>query len=525
MTPLGQPQAVTVLRVTARWLAMHSFASGYSRFSPTCPHAIARRQAAPAMRSIASSVGTRLALVSIGSLVAHSFDVGRHAKTTSPSASAYTPRRSIMWPIVTTDPVEAARRSRMASTGEHHVCRAKLALVTVSISLMEARRIALAAQGFGKSSDPIALVAKLGVLQLDSVNVVCRAHYLPLFARAGPYDRAALDEASWGSGRKRKLFEYWGHEASLLPIAMQPLFRWRMERAAKGEGVWGHIARFGSERKKYIDEVLAEVRARGPVRASEIVSHGVRRRGTWWTRSDAKIALEWLFWTGRVSTATRRHFERIYDVTERVLPASVLARATPTIEDAQRSLLEISARALGIATEDDLADYFRLSPREARPRIEELVEAGTIARATVQGWTKPAFVVRGVKAAPVKASALVAPFDPIVWRRPRAERLFDFSYRIEIYTPAPKRKYGYYVLPFLLGDRLVARVDLKADRAKKVLELRAAHAEKHTAREEIAPPLARTLRSFAAWLDLERVSVGKKGDIAGAVRRAMTALE
>jgi uncharacterized protein len=393
----------------------------------------------------------------------------------------------------------------------------------LSLSLDEARRIALFAQGFGARPKlgPIEAVRKLGVLQLDSVNVVCRAHYLPLFARLGAYDRAALDGAAWSTLRKRKLFEYWGHEASLLPVAMQPLFRWRMERAARGKGVWGHIARFGGERKKFIEEVFREVRARGPLRASEIASAHERRRGTWWTRSDGKIALEWLFWSGRVSTATRRHFERIYDVTERVLPPSILASPTPDEHDAHRTLLTIAARALGVATMDDLADYFRLSTPDARPRIHELVEEGVLRAVKVETWPKPAFIADRVKAPKNEASALLTPFDPIVWRRARAERLFDFTYRIEIYTPAPKRKYGYYVLPFLFGDRLVARVDLKADRAEKTLFVRAAHAEKNVKKAAVADALAERLRSLASWLDLERVTVEKSGDLASALRARM----
>lgn len=398
-----------------------------------------------------------------------------------------------------------------------------------TLSIEDARRIAIAAQGFGqrpsKGLDRKAIVERirgLGVLQLDSVNVVCRAHYLPLFARAGSYDRQALDSAAWSSARPRELFEYWGHEASFLPVEAAPLFRWRMARAARGEGIWGGIARFGRERRAYVDEVLAAVTRDGPLRAGDLESPP-RSRGGWWERSDAKRALEWLFWAGLVTTASRTHFARTYDLPERVLPPAVLARPTPSEDDARRELLRIASRALGVATEDDLSDYFRFSRRDARTLIADLVEEGSLLRVAVEGWAVPAFLAKGAADGPRKANrtgALLAPFDPLIWYRARALRLFDFHYRIGIYTPSHARTHGYYVLPFLLGDRLVGRVDLKAERDERVLAVKSAHVEADVDASEVASPLAAELMRMALWLGLERVSVARKGKLSSVLRAA-----
>jgi uncharacterized protein YcaQ len=388
------------------------------------------------------------------------------------------------------------------------------------ISAAMARRIALAATGLaaGRPDGPAnqghlrRVVARLGLLQIDSVSVLARAHYLPLFSRLGSYDRALLDEAAWG--RKPSLFEYWAHEASLLPVAHQPLLRWRMERAARLEGVYGELARFVTERRAYVESVLETVRNGGPVSASAL--EGPKGAGGWWGWSDAKRALEWLFWAGLVTTKTRRGFERVYDLPERVLPAAILAIPTPSPADAQRALLRLAAGALGIATAGDLRDYFRLSPAEANPRIAELLEDGTLLPVTVEGWRHAAYVHRDA-AWPrrVNGCALLCPFDPAVWERTRAERLFDFRYRLEIYTPAHKRQHGYYVLPFLLGDRMVARVDLKSVRATGCLQVIAAHREPH-APPETAERLMAELRVMAGWLGLDRVVVSGAGDL-GAV--------
>jgi uncharacterized protein YcaQ len=351
---------------------------------------------------------------------------------------------------------------------------------------------------------------------MDAVNVLARAHYVPLFSRLGAFSIERLDRQAYA---ERALFEYWGHQASWLPIAMHPLFRWRMEQAGRYEGIYGGLARFAKKKRSYVDDVLAEVIARGPLRAAEL-SSARPRSGSWWGWSEAKAALEWLFWAGRVTTATRRNFERLYDLTERVIPRDVLAMPTPPPESARRELVRISSRALGIATEDDLADYFRLRLREARPHVRELVEEGALEPVRVEGWAKPAYLAQGA-AVPrrVDARALLSPFDPLIWHRPRTERLFDFHYRIGIYTPAHLREHGYYVLPFLLGDALVARVDLKATREESVLDVCAAHLEPGARVRPTAAALADELRLLAGWLGLERIRVARRGALATTLAR------
>ena len=393
----------------------------------------------------------------------------------------------------------------------------------------EARRIALAAQGFG-GRQPAAVALRhlrgtfdrIGLLQMDSVNVLVRSHYLPMFSRLGHYEHDLLDRHAY-RGKRRGLFEYWGHEASLLPLELQPLMRWRMARAERGEGLYKSLARFGRERQPYIGEVLAELRDRGPLGASELSMAG-ESRGAWWGWSDGKIAMEWLFWAGIVTTATRRNFERVYDLTERVLPPAIVETPTPSEADAQRDLMRISAQAMGVATERDLRDYFRLDVADARARLAELVEAGDLLPVTVSGWKNQAYLHRDARLpGRVKAQALLSPFDSLVWERDRTERLFGFRYRLEFYTPQEKRQYGYYVLPFLLGDRLVARVDAKADRAAHTLRVHAAHAEAGQDHRKISGPLAEELHRMARWLGLERVEAGADGDLAGPLRHALSA--
>jgi len=390
------------------------------------------------------------------------------------------------------------------------------------ISAREARRIALAAQGFARPRPPGAIdrghlrrtLERTQLLQIDSVSAVVRAHYLPLFSRLGPYPAALLDDAAWG--RKRVLFEYWAHEASLLPLDLHPLLRWRMARAARGQGTYGRLAKLAAERPDFVESAYAVVRDRGPVAASDI--DGSRGQGSWWGWSDAKCALEYLFWAGRITTHSRRGFERLYDLPERVLPDSVLNAPTPDEPDAHRALLALAARAHGIATAADLRDYFRLDADDARPRLPELVEAGTLIPVEVEGWSQPAYLHRDAqRPRRIDATALLAPFDPLVWERARAERLFGFRYRIEIYTPAEKRQYGYYVLPFLLGDRPVARVDLKAERGSGTLHVLGAFAEP-AAPPHTAEALADELRRLAHWLGLERIRLGERGDLASALR-------
>lgn len=378
-----------------------------------------------------------------------------------------------------------------------------------TLSLKAARRVALAAQGFG-ASWPAAVnaghlrrtVDRLSLHQIDSVNVLVRAHYLPAFSRLGVYDRGLLDRAAWGPKSRRTLFEYWAHEASLLPLELHPLLRWRMAEAERGDIGWRSLRAFASERRREADAVLDRIRTEGPMAASDFEKGG----GGWWGWSDAKQALEWLFWAGLVTAATRKSsFERMYDLPERVIPAAILARPTPAPADAKRVLVERSAAALGVATATDLRDYFRLDPASARAAITDLVEGGVLIPVAVEGWKQPAFFHRDARIPRrIRAAALLAPFDPLVWERSRTERLFDFRYRIEIYTPADKRVHGYYVLPFLLDERLVGRVDLKADRARSRLLVRKVTWESKPP-PDAADRLNSELRLMADWLALEAV--------------------
>ena len=380
-----------------------------------------------------------------------------------------------------------------------------------SLSAAEARRLALGAQGFAEprsEREPNGwelrrVLKRVGLLQIDSVNVLERAHYLPAFSRLGPYPRDLLDRASQRA--PRRLFEYWGHEASLLPVDLHPLLRWRMERAA-GDA-WGGMRRIQRDRPELVARVLEQVAERGPVAASELAESEPRRSGPWWDWSDAKRAVEWLFWSGQVSAARRRRFERLYDLPERVLPPAVLSASTPPVAEAQRELVRVAASALGVAAERDLRDYFRLPAADAKARVAELVEAGELMPVAVEGWGRTrAYLAAGARIPrAIDARALVGPFDSLIWERSRVRRLFGFDYRLEIYVPKPKRRHGYYVLPFLLVDRLVARVDLKADRAASVLRAQQVHLEEDAPAETIAE-LTAELETMAAWLGLDRVS-------------------
>ena len=394
-----------------------------------------------------------------------------------------------------------------------------------------ARRIALAAQGFGRRRPATPpgtrqireLVARLGVLQLDSVNVFSRAHYMPVFSRLGPYDRALLDRmAAHDTTRPvRRLVEYWAHEASLIPVERHPLFRWRMA-AVDGEA-WGSISRVIRERPELVADTLELVREQGPIRASATgIPRPEPRPGHMWNWHEGKVALEYLFFAGKVAAAGRVNFERLYDLSERVLPAEVLAAPTPDPADAQRELVRIAAAALGVATEPDLGDYFRLPRADSKARVAELVAAGELTEVEVEGWGAPAYLWPAARRPRrVDARALLSPFDSLVWFRPRAERLFGFRYRIEIYVPAAKRVHGYYVLPFLLGDALVARVDLKSDRQAGSLLVQSAFAEDHADRDHVASELAAELRLTAAWLGLDDVVVRRRGDLAPALQKAV----
>jgi len=390
----------------------------------------------------------------------------------------------------------------------------------------EARRIALAAQGFGGARDGpvgrrqlVKLVERLGVIQIDSVNVVSRTHYLPAFSRLGAYPRDLLEDIAWG--KKRPLFEYWAHEASLLPLSAQPLFRWRMEDAQAGVGTWKGIAKFLRDRRDFLDRVLDEISTRGPLSASDL-EIGHKGEGGWWGWSEAKRAVECLFWAGELTTATRRGtFERVYGLPDKVLPRAVRDAPTPPRDEAQRELYRIAARAMGVATLKDLRDYFRMPVEGARDRIAELVEAGDLVPVAVKGWRDTAYLDPAARRPRrIDHTALISPFDNLIWFRERTERMFGVRIRLEIYTPADKRTHGYYVLPFLEGDALTARVDLKADRKAGVLIVQASHAEPW-ASDETPVKLAGELKLMAAWLGLETVRVEKKGDLAGALANAL----
>jgi uncharacterized protein YcaQ len=388
--------------------------------------------------------------------------------------------------------------------------------------------VALAAQGFadpplGREPDVRAVrtrvLDRLGLIQIDSVNVLARAHYLPVFSRLGPYDTTVLDRLSHRP--PRRLFEYWGHEASLIRVDLQPALRWRMARAR--DEAWRGMRHVARRRPELLTALLDEVRERGPLSAGELVHHDEPQapKGPWWDWSDVKRGLEFLFWSGELTSARRRGFERMYDLPERVFPAEVLATATPADDEAHRILLRVAARALGVATETDLRDYFRLGVAEARAGVAELVEAGELTPVIVEGWKPTGFLAAGARVPrSVDARALLCPFDPLIWERPRVQRLFGMQYRIEIYVPREKRVHGYYVFPLLLGDQLVGRADLKADRATRRLLVQAAHTEPG-APPETADALAAQLRSMAQWLALDDVTVVGPGDLAPALRAAL----
>jgi hypothetical protein len=363
------------------------------------------------------------------------------------------------------------------------------------------------------------MVRRLGALQIDSVNVLVRSHYLPLFSRHGAYPHDLLDAAAYDESR-RQLFEYWGHEASLLPVETFPLFRWRMDRARSGEGTWGRLRRYATTHQSLVTDVLDQIRERGPLGAGDLAEAGLSKGG-WWGWSQGKEIMEWLFWTGAVTTARRRHFERLYDLTERILPPAIVAAPALSKEESQRQLMMIAASAMGVATLRDLRDYFRLSTVDSRLRLAELIDAGLLQPVAVEGWKHPAYLHADARCPrKVVTSALLSPFDSLIWERQRTEHLFDFRYRLEIYTPAHKREHGYYVLPFLLNERLVGRVDLKSDRQRSRLQVRAGSVEINVAVEKVAPALLEELRSLAQWLGLEKIEFNsRRGELMRALRR------
>ena len=399
------------------------------------------------------------------------------------------------------------------------------------LTAAQARRVAVAAQGFAepKPTGPVSrshlkrLVSRIQVLQLDSVSVAVRAHYAPIFSRLGPYDRSVLENAAWSHTARspRLLVEYWAHEAALMAVDDWPLLRWRMREYADGR--WGkEIVR---KNRQLAADVVAAVGELGPSTAGQIEAQLAAeprgRKGPWWDRSDTKWVAEALFASGTLTTATRVGFARHYDLSERVLPPEVFAREVADA-DAVRALVLRSATALGVATETDIRDYFRLGARQAKPVIADLVAEGELEPCEVDGWTAPAYLRAGqVVPRVTRGTALLCPFDPLIFFRPRVERLFDFHYRIEIYVPEPKRQFGYYVWPFLLDGELVGRVDLKADRIRGALLVPGAFVEPGRDADRVAEALASELRTMATWLGLEDVVVGERGDLAEALRRRL----
>jgi uncharacterized protein len=403
---------------------------------------------------------------------------------------------------------------------------ARRGLTSDTLSAIEARRIALSAQGFrGQLRERKATWAKIApvaedlqLLQIDSVNVLVRSHYLPLFARLGNYDMSALDKRTFDN-RHRHFFECWAHEASLVPLTLHPLMRWRMTRAQNGNGTYRHMNQFGRDEKTYLGTILSFIQSNGPVRASDIPEGG-KSAGGWWGWSKGKLALETLFDQGLLTTATRQGFERIYDVPERVIPSAIHDLPTPSEAGALQELIKRSATALGIGTEKDLIDYFRLPAPEARLAIAACLEAGQLKAVDVEGWSKKAYLSASAEL-PRKAGgrALLTPFDPLVWNRDRAERMFNFHYRIELYTPQHKRKFGYYVLPFLHGEKLAGRVCLKADRATSTLLVNTSHVEAGCNADETGESLAAELQLMAQWLGLDHIKAAKKGNLASTLKR------
>jgi uncharacterized protein YcaQ len=393
------------------------------------------------------------------------------------------------------------------------------------LSAAAARRVGLAAQGYGAARPATvqrrhiaALAERLGMYQIDSVNVLARAHTMPAFSRLGPYDPAHFTQLAWGGRRHRAWFEYWGHAACLLPTASWKLLRWRMDGYRARQR--GSMIQFVAERGKFIAEVLAELRDRGPLAAADLTGAG-SASGKWWGWSDGKFAMEHLLSTGEVTVAHRRGaFERVYDLAERVIPPAHFNAPALSPAEAQRELLRIAAAAMGVATEGDLRGYWRLPP-SAKPRTAELVEAGELLPVAVEGWKQPAWLWHQARLPRrLHAASLVSPFDPLLWERDRALRLLDFHYRIGLYTPRDQRTDGYYVLPFLHGDRIAAKVDLQADRAGRVLNVHAAHLEPHAPAGPTAEALAQALAEAARWLGLERVEIAARGKLAMPLRQA-----
>ena len=397
------------------------------------------------------------------------------------------------------------------------------------LSAYQARSIALAAQGLQQSGK---LVSKelniyalrrtfqdIGVLQIDAVSVVARSHLLVLRSRLGSSQESLLEVLNRSAYKRRDLTEYWCHEASYLPVQDWPLFKWRMQEAQSGK-VWKGIWDFVTNNRKFVEAVHEKIRDLGPSSAGQLGSQ--KKKGSWWSWSDTKIALEWLFWVGAVAVSHRENFTRFYDLSERVLPAEILGSALPA-NQAQRELILKASRHLGVATAEDLVDYHRLPKVEGKKRVGELAEDKLLREVVVEGWDRPGYLHPKTSFEKTTSrSVLLSPFDPLVWFRPRARRLFDFDYRLEIYIPAEKRIHGYYVLPFLDRNKLRARVDVKANSEKNILEVRGAYGEGRTVDQETAESLAHELQALASWRNLDGLKIGKRGNLANPLKRILS---
>jgi uncharacterized protein YcaQ len=412
---------------------------------------------------------------------------------------------------------------------------------SITLSLREARRLAVASQGFARrpAKPSVAHVRKLAGLlnafQIDSVSVLARAHYVPAFARLGPYPMGLLDALAY---RKRELFEYWGHAACLLPLPLYPLLRYRMQKHTEKT-----LEYMRTERGASMAKIYSEVAERGPLTAAGLSNPG-RRSGKWWGWGEGKATLEHLYDAGLVAIAGRRRFERLYDLTERVIPPAALDAPVPPREEAMKRLICLAARAYGVGTFGDVTGYFevdgwrdrlppgpwwtrpkgpdgRRAPPIAKRLVSELVEESRLLPVRVEGWKEQAYLHPDARVpGTIHARGLVTPFDSLVWERDRMERLFGMKYTIEMYVPPARRVYGYYVCPFLLGDTLVARCDLKADRECRVLRVQSAFREPGQEARRVVPELARELRLLQAWLELDRIEVADRGDLAARLRQA-----
>lgn len=394
-----------------------------------------------------------------------------------------------------------------------------------SLSIGQARRTALGAQGFAGATPKGRIdrrhlhrtMDRLQLLQLDSVPAVMRTQYMPLFSRLGVYRSGLLDDVAYGDDA---WFEAWAHEASLLPMASEPLFRWSRRRAAEGR-TWKGLVELAEREPAYVANVREEVAARGPLAASDL-SDPRPRSGEWWgSRSIGQLALDWLFRIGELGVRRTGNFEKQFDLFERIVPDEVRAQPTPSDTEAMRELLLRSAAAHGVGTADCLVDYFRLPVREAKPLLVELAADGLLEPVEVEGWRKPAYLHPDAKLPrAIDRATLVSPFDPVVWNRDRALNLFDFHYRIEIYVPAAKRQYGYYVLPFLLGDRLAGRFDLKTLRDERVLHVKASFVEPWADLHEVAEAAVPALRRLAEFVGADDLRIERRGDLAPALLEA-----